>query len=99
MSFPLGRLISIGTRVVSAIATAVPVVEAAAHKFKAGTGPEKKTAVLAIVAADLQAAKLATGHDFAADEDVMLGAGVIVDAVAAFHKLLAHKAGTAAPPE
>lgn len=99
MSFPLGRLISVGTRVVSAIATGVPVVEAAASTFRGGSGGEKKAAVLTIVAAELQAVKVATGHDFASDEDVIAAAGVIIDAVAAFHKVLAHKVGAAALPQ
>ena len=92
MGFPIGKIANIAGRVLGAILTGVPAIEAAAKAFKSGTGAEKKAAVLDLVATELAAAEMIVGRDLADDADVIDAAGRINDAVVAFHKLLARKA-------
>lgn len=92
MGFPIGKIAGIAIKVLGAIVTSVPAVEAAAKAFKTGTGAEKKAAVLDVVAAELAAAELLLGRDVANDLDVLQAAGAVNDAVVALHKVLARKA-------
>ena len=91
MGFPIGNIAKIAGRVLGAILTSVPAVEAAAQAFKTGTGADKKAAVLSVVQAELAAAEMVAGRDLANDADVITAAGAVNDAVVAFHNLLARK--------
>jgi hypothetical protein len=91
MGFPIGKILTIASRVFGVIGRAVPAVEAASHAFGRGSGPEKKAAVMDLVAAELEAAELVAGAAMAHDMDVLQAAGAISDAYAAFHKVLARK--------
>lgn len=95
MGFPVGKLASIATRVLTAIVTTIPVVERARSTFKAGSGAQKKEAVLDVARAELAAAELIAGRDLANDADVVEALGALIDAGAKWHNLLARK--TAAP--
>ncbi len=95
MGFPLGKVFTIGSGVLMAIVRAVPLIQAARRDGQPLTGPEKKATVLTIVQAELEAAELITGRDLANDDDVLEAAGLITDAVVAFHKVLARKTATA----
>jgi hypothetical protein len=91
MGFPLGRVVSVAARILSAIVTAVPAVEALAKTIKTGTGAEKRAAVLDVVATELAAAELLVGRDLANDGDVLDAAGKVTDAYVALQKVLARK--------
>jgi len=91
MGFPIGKVISIASRVLGVIDKAAPAVEAASHAFGKGTGPQKKAAVMDLIAAELEAAELVAGAALAHDMDVLAAAGDVSDAYVAFHKVLARK--------
>lgn len=86
----------IATRALQAIIMGVPAVERAAQQLRAGSGDDKHQAVLDLVKSELAAASIVTGHDMAHDPDALKAASIVIDAVAAFHSLLARK--SAAPP-
>lgn len=96
MGFPIGKFAGIATRVLTAVVTNIPVVEAATSVFKSGSGAQKKQAVLDIARAELAAAELVAGHDLANDADVVAALSALIDAGAQWHNLLAQK--TARPP-
>lgn len=91
MGFPLGKVVSVAARVLTAIITAVPAVEALANTVRSGSGPEKRAAVLEVVAAELAAAELLVGRDLANDGDVLEAAGKVTDAYVALQKVLSRK--------
>jgi hypothetical protein len=97
MKFPIGAILNYATRATMAIATGVPAVQAFATSLQAGSGADKKQSVLLLVQAELAAAELGSGRDLANDADVMDAAGKVIDAVAAFHKVIARKAIGPAP--
>lgn len=96
MGFPIGKILNVAARVLGAILTAVPAIEAFSKRQGGGSGADKKAAVLELVQAELAAAELLLGRDLADDTDVLEAAGKINDAVVAFHKVLARKAASAA---
>jgi len=96
VGFPIGKIANVAGRVLGAILTSIPAVEAAGKIFQAGTGPQKRAAVLDVVQAELAAARLIVGADLADDAEVLEAADAINDTVVAFHKLLARKVAAAA---
>lgn len=92
MRFNLGAVLSIVTRALAVVPGAVAAAEAAQRSFKSGSGADKKAAVLELVQAELLAAEHLTGKDLANDADVCHAAGLVIDAAAAFQKLVALKA-------
>lgn len=91
MGFPIGKVLSIASRVFGVIDKGVPAIEAAAQAFGHASGSAKKAAVMDLVAAELEAAELVAGAGMAHDMDVLAAAGAISDAYVAFHKVLARK--------
>lgn len=91
MGFPIGKVIGISSRVIRAIAQAVPVVEAASQTFGRGTNAEKKSTVMDVVRAELEAASVVVGVDLANDPAILAAAGQINDAYVDFHKILAKR--------
>lgn len=98
MGFPIGKVLTFATRALGAIITGVPAVQAMTNMFPSGTGDQKKQAVMDMVRAELAAAELLYGHDLANNPDVMLAVGKVIDAVVAFHTVIAKKADGAADP-
>jgi hypothetical protein len=91
MPFNLGKAMSIATKALSVLVTAVPAVEQFQRQVQAGSGADKRASVLELVQAELTATERVAGRDLANDPEVLKAAGAVVDTVAFFHKLLAHK--------
>jgi LytS/YehU family sensor histidine kinase len=91
VGFPIGKVIGISSRVIRAIAQAVPVVEAASQTFGRGSNAEKKSTVMDVVRAELEAASVVVGVDLANDPAILAAAGQINDAYVDFHKILARR--------
>ena len=97
MHINFGSVLTIATRALGAIITGVPAVQAFKQTAGAADSAQLKDSILLLVQSELAAARIATGHDLAADADVLGAAGSVIDAVAAFHAIVAHKAAAPAP--
>lgn len=93
-NLPWGRIAGVVARVALAVVTGVPITEEKAKRVGETDGQTKKDAVLGLVQTELELAALATGKDLSHDGDVMKAAGGIVDAIVAFHNIVAAKSIT-----
>jgi hypothetical protein len=92
MHLNLSLIASYATRALAAVVTGVPAVEAFQQNIHTGSGADKKATVLELLKTELAAAEVATGRDLVNDGDVLAAGGAVIDAVAAFHKIVGHKA-------
>src|SRR5258708_33621213 len=86
----------IGAGVVGQIVPGVTLVEQLAERLPSLTGGDKKQAIIDLVKNGVLAAEGLTSKDFGLDPELTAGVGGIVDAVVAFHNLVARK--VVAPP-
>lgn len=92
MKIPWLTVARIGANVVGQIVPGVAAVESIAESLGTVTGDKKKQAVIDLVKNSVLAAEGLTGKDLAADPQIEQAVGGIVDAVVAFHNIVAaHK--------
>jgi hypothetical protein len=88
-------LAHIGNAVVTKIIPAIGLVESCASQWKNLTGQDKEDIVIAAVRAELALIGKVHGIDLSTDPDVLKAARGIVQAVHAFHEIVATKAAAA----
>jgi hypothetical protein len=65
MGFPIGKVLTVATRVGISVLTGIPAAQAFAQQVKGATNATKAASVFELAMAELDAASVAVGHSIA----------------------------------
>lgn len=92
MGFPIGKVLSVATRVGLSVLTGIPAVQAFAQNVKGTDGAHKAQSVFDLAIAELDAASLAVGHSVRPTPRVEAAIKALIDAGVELHSAVADAA-------